>query len=413
MDFNYSAEQEAYRGQVRAWLEANQPPPLTAAERERISEDLLWERNKRWHKKLYAEGWVGMNWPKEYGGRGATFFEQVIFQQELGRLGLPMGINVLGIIMTGPALMQWGTDAQKKRYLQPIIAADEIWCEGMSEPGAGSDLAAMQMRADLQGDSFIVNGQKVWTSGAAEADYAAALVRTDASLPKYKGLSMVIVDMTAGGVRIRPLRQMTGEAHFNEVFLDDVRVPQANLIGEYNGGWGVLNQMLLHERIALSAGTTGARLAPDTFDQLVALARKRGVDTDSAVRARLADIYIDEQLLDFMGRRMRAAAAAGLDMGPVGSIGKVGIARSARASAEAAMLVGGPDVMAWEPGDLDSAHWAHELLFFPMTGIAGGTTEIQKNTIAERLLGLPRDQQADRDLPFNQTTGTSARHNGR
>jgi alkylation response protein AidB-like acyl-CoA dehydrogenase len=196
------------------------------------------------------------------------------------------------------------------------------------------------------------------------------------------------------------------------VFLDDVLVPQANLLGVYNGGWGVLNQMLLHERIALSAGTTGARLAPDTFNQLVALARKRGVDTEAAVRARLADIYIDEQLLDFMGRRMRAAAAAGLDMGPVGSIGKVGIARSARASAEAAMLIGGPDVLAWESGDLESEHWAHELLFYPMTGIAGGTTEIQKNTIAERLLGMPRDRQADRDLPFNHTTGTSARHNG-
>jgi alkylation response protein AidB-like acyl-CoA dehydrogenase len=245
-----------------------------------------------------------------------------------------------------------------------------------------------------------------------EADYAAALVRTDASLPKYKGLSMVIVDMRSPGVDVRPLRQMTGETHFNEVFLDDVRVPQINLLGDYNSGWGVLNTMLLHERIALSAGTTGARLAPDTFEQLVALARKRGVDTDAAVRTRLADIFIEEQLLDLMGRRMRAAAAAGLAMGPVGSIGKVGIARSARASAEAAMLVGGPDVLAWEQGDLDSEHWAHELLFFPMTGIAGGTTEIQKNTIAERLLGLPRDRQADRDAPFNQSTGTSARRNG-
>jgi alkylation response protein AidB-like acyl-CoA dehydrogenase len=293
-----------------------------------------------------------------------------------------------------------------------MLRGDEVWTQLLSEPGAGSDLGGVTTRAAVDGDHFVLNGQKVWTSAAGEADYAAALVRTDASLPKYKGLSMVIVDMTSRGVDIRPLRQMTGEAHFNEVFLDDVRIPKANLLGEYNGGWSVLNQMLLHERIALSAGTTGARLAPDTFDRLVALARTRGVDKDAAVRARLADIYIDEQLLDFMGRRMRAAAEAGLDMGPVGSIGKVGIARSARASAEAAVLVGGPDVLAWEQGDLASEHWAHELLFFPMTGIAGGTTEIQKNTIAERLLGLPRDRQADRDAPFNQSTGASARNNG-
>jgi alkylation response protein AidB-like acyl-CoA dehydrogenase len=216
---------------------------------------------------------------------------------------------------------------------------------------------------------------------------------------------MLIVDMRTEGVEIRPLRQMTGDHHFNEVFLDEVRVPRANLLGEYNAGWGVLNQMLLHERIALSAGTTGARLAPDTFDRLLALARRRGVDGQAAVRSRLADIYIDEQLLDLMGRRMRAAAAAGLDMGPVGSIGKVGIARSARASAEASVLIGGPDVLAWEQGDHESENWAHELLFFPMTGIAGGTTEIQKNTIAERLLGLPRERLNDRDAPFNRPSG--------
>jgi alkylation response protein AidB-like acyl-CoA dehydrogenase len=164
MDFNYTPEQEAYRGGVRAWLEANQPPPLTEGEKENITDDVLWERLKAWHKKLYAAGWAGLTWPKEYAGRGASFVEQVIFQQELARLNLPMGCNVLGVIMTGPALMQWGTDEQKKRYLQPILSGDEIWCEGMSEPGAGSDLAALQTRAVLEGDYFIVNGQKVWTT---------------------------------------------------------------------------------------------------------------------------------------------------------------------------------------------------------------------------------------------------------
>jgi alkylation response protein AidB-like acyl-CoA dehydrogenase len=172
MDFNYSPEQEAYRMDVRRWLEANQPPPLNRQEKECVDDDAMWQRLKAWHKKLYHAGWAGLTWPKEYGGRGATFIEQVIFQQEIGRLGLPMGSNVLGVIMTGPAIMQWGTEEQKKRYLQPILSGDEIWCEGMSEPAAGSDLAAIQMRAELHGDEFIVNGQKVWTTIAHRSDSA-------------------------------------------------------------------------------------------------------------------------------------------------------------------------------------------------------------------------------------------------
>ncbi|MFC5333402.1 acyl-CoA dehydrogenase family protein [Mycobacterium branderi] len=294
-----------------------------------------------------------------------------------------------------------------------MLRGDEVWTQLLSEPGAGSDLGAVSTRATRDGEDFVLNGQKVWTSGAADADYAAALVRTDGTVPKYQGLSMVIVDMTTAGVDVRPLRQMTGDAHFNEVFLDDVRVPVGNLLGEYNGGWAVLNRMLLHERIALSAGTTAGNVFdPDNFGELVALARARGVDTDPAVRARLADLYIDKQLLDYMGRRMRAAASAGLAMGPVGSLGKVGIARNARAGAEAAIFIGGPDVLAWEPGDLDSERWARDLLFFPMTGIAGGTTEIQKNTIAERLLGLPRERHANRDVPFDQTARDAAAGTG-
>src|SRR5271157_2831431 len=164
MDFNYTPEQETYRREVRAWLEANQPSPLTADEKEKANDDLLWERLKAWHKKLYHAGWVGLTWPKEYGGRAASFVEQVIFQQELARLNLMMGCNVLAVIMTGPALMQWGTDAQKARYLPPILSGEEIWCEGMSEPGAGSDLAALQTRAVLEGDNFVVDGQKIWTT---------------------------------------------------------------------------------------------------------------------------------------------------------------------------------------------------------------------------------------------------------
>ena len=318
MDFNYSAEQEAYRGQVRAWLEANQPPPLTASERERISEDLLWERNKRWHKKLYAEGWVGMNWPKEYGGRGATFIEQVIFQQELGRLGLPMGINVLGIIMTGPALMQWGTDAQKKRYLQPIIAADEIWCEGMSEPGAGSDLAAMQTRADLQGDSFIVNGQKVWTTHAHRSDFCQLFVRTDPDVPKHKGMSCLLVDMHSPGVTVRPLKQISGDAEFNEIFFEDVRVPKDNLLGPLNAGWQVLVATLMHERFGISETIGGTEVI---LAQLAELARTIPLDgkmtaaEDDDIRQQIAQFAIEAAAKKYNGLRALDQAAQGAAAG--------------------------------------------------------------------------------------------------
>jgi alkylation response protein AidB-like acyl-CoA dehydrogenase len=214
---------------------------------------------------------------------------------------------------------------------------------------------------------------------------------------------MLIVDLHAPGVDIRPLRQMSGESHFNEVFLDDVTVPAENLCGGLNNGWRVLTGMLTHERIALSAGTTGGRMDRDSFTDLVSLARRRGRETHPAVRRALADLYIEQRLLDFMGQRMRAAAAAGLSMGPVGSIGKIGIARSARASAETAVLIGEHGLLAWEPGDPDAERWIHDLLFFPMTGIAGGTTEIQKNTVAERVLGLPRDSHPNRDVPFTQS----------
>jgi alkylation response protein AidB-like acyl-CoA dehydrogenase len=395
---------EEFRVAVRGWFSAKVKGRAAATYTE--------PDRKRTTADAYDAGLLHVTWPIEYGGRGLPAEYQTVFNEETTAFGWALTNSSVTVGICAATLLDTGTEDQKRRHLPAMLRGDEAWTQLLSEPGAGSDLGGVTARAERDGDYFVVNGQKVWTSAAGEADYAAALVRTDASVPKYRGLSMVIVDMRSPGIEVRPLRQMTGDAEFNEVFLDDVRVPVANLLGEYNAGWGVLNRMLVHERIALSAGTTGGRLDPNTFDQLVKLARTRGVATDPAVRGRLADIYIEHQLLELMGRRMRAAAAAGLDVGPVGSIGKIGIARSARASAEAAVLIGGPDVLAWEPGDVDSERWAHDLLFFPMTGIAGGTTEIQKNTVAERLLGLPRERQADRDVPFNQTVSNPAQHDG-
>jgi alkylation response protein AidB-like acyl-CoA dehydrogenase len=361
----------------------------------------------------YDAGLLHVTWPVAYGGRGWASEYQTVFNQESAAYAWALAKSFVTVGILAATLLDTGTEDQKQRHLPPMLRGDEDWAQLLSEPGAGSDLGGITTRAERDGEYFVLNGQKVWTSAALTSKYATALVRTDPSQPKYKGLSMLIVDLNTPGVDIRPLRQMTGDAEFNEVFLDDVRVPAANLMGEYNGGWAVLNRMLFHERMAISAGTAGEGLAAaDAFAPLTALARRRGVDTDGAVRSRLADVYIEQQLLDFMGRRMRAAAVAGMELGPVGSIGKIGTTRFARACAEASVLIGGPDVLAWEPDDTESQHWAHELLWFPMTGIAGGTTEIQKNIIAERLLGLPREPRTDAGMPYNQTVTDCGRPEG-
>jgi alkylation response protein AidB-like acyl-CoA dehydrogenase len=394
MDFNYSPDQEAYRAQVRIWLEANQPPPLTPSERERISEDLLWDRNKRWHKKLYAAGWVGMNWPTAYGGRGATFIEQVIFQQELGRLGLPMGINVLGIIMTGPALMQWGTDAQKQRYLQPIIAADEIWCEGMSEPGAGSDLAAMQTRADLQGDYFVVNGQKVWTTHAHRSDFCQLFVRTDPDAPKHKGMSCVLVDMHSPGVTVRPLKQISGDAEFNEIFFEDVKVPKENLLGPLNAGWQVLVATLMHERFGISETIGGTEVI---LAQLAELARTIPLDggavaaADDDIRQQIAQFAIEVAAKKYNGLRALTKRLKGQQPGAEASIGKlISTELSQRMTKFAMRLLGGFTMLERKSAFAPDGDWMRRILSSEALTIAGGSSAVQKNMIGERVLQLPK-----------------------
>jgi alkylation response protein AidB-like acyl-CoA dehydrogenase len=357
---------------------------------------------------LFDAGLLHVTWPAAYGGRGLAPEYQTVFNEESAPFTWALTASLVTVGICAATLLDWGSDEQKRRHLPRMLRGEETWTQLLSEPGAGSDLAGVTTRAVRAGGDFVLTGQKVWTSGALESDYALALVRTDPGLPKHQGLSMLIVDLHAPGVDIRPLRQMSGESRFNEVFLDDVRIPAAALCGGLNDGWRVLNGMLAHERIALSAGTAGGRMDTDTFADLVLLARRHGRDTDPDVRRALADLYIDQRLLDLMGQRMRAAAAAGLSMGPVGSIGKIGIARSARASAEAAMLIGGQSLLAWPDGDAEAERWAHDLLDFPRAAIAGGTTEIQKNTVAERILGLPREPRHDREVPFRQTRPQAA-----
>jgi alkylation response protein AidB-like acyl-CoA dehydrogenase len=393
MDFNYTPEQEGYRMQVREWLEANQPPPLTPEEKEKINEDLLWERNKKWHKKLCEGGWMGLNWPREYGGRGASFIEQVIFQQELGRLGLPMGINVLGIIMTGPALMQWGTDEQKKRYLRPILMADEIWCEGMSEPGAGSDLASIQTRAELHGDSFFVNGQKVWTTHAHRADFCQLFVRTDPDLPKHKGMSALLVDMRSPGVTVKPLRQITGDAEFNEIFFEDVRVPKENLLGPLNAGWQVLVSTLMHERFGISETIGGTEVI---LAQLVEMARTipsnggTAADEDE-IRQQIAQFAIEVTAKKYNGLRSLTKRLKGQPPGAESSIGKlVSTELSQRMTKFAARILGGYAMLERRSPFAPDGDWMRRILQSESLTIAGGTSPVQKNMIGERILQLPK-----------------------
>jgi alkylation response protein AidB-like acyl-CoA dehydrogenase len=393
MDFNYTPEQEAYRMEVRRWLEANQPPPLTAEEKERADENFLWERLKAWHKKLHDGGWAGLTWPKEYGGRGATFVEQVIFQQELGRLNLPMGCNVLGVIMTGPALMQWGSDAQKRRYLQKILSAEEIWCEGMSEPGAGSDLAALQTRAALDGDYFIVNGQKVWTTIAHRSHFCQLFVRTDPDVPKHKGLSCLLVDMKAPGVNVRPLKQITGDSEFNEIFFEDVRVPKENLLGPLNQGWQVLVSTLMHERFGIGETIGGSE---QTLAQLVEIARGALIDGRSAVeddeiRQALAQFAIEAAAKKYNGLRALTRRLKGQLPGPESSIGKlVSTELTQRMIKFSARLLGGFAMLERRSPFAPDGDWLRRILYSESMTIAGGTSPVQKNMIGERILQLPK-----------------------
>ena len=278
MDFNYSPEDEAFRQELRQWLEANRQYAPTSFSNLASEGDDHWSARVRWHKKLNEGGWVAVNWPKEYGGRGATVMQRIIFREELARLNLSEPSIGMGIGLLGPTLMHWGREEQKRKHLPAILAGDEIWCQGYSEPGSGSDLASIQTRATDRGDDFVVNGQKVWTSMAQHADWIFALVRTDPDAPKHKGISYLLVDMHSPGVTVRPLVQMTGGRGFNEVFFEDVRVPKRNLVGEKNNGWQVAITTLMFER----GGGAGAGGPSQEVVDLVSLARRLPRDGKTA-----------------------------------------------------------------------------------------------------------------------------------
>ena len=391
MDLSYSAGEERFRIELRAWLTANPPGPEPA-------ELAQWvQYGKAWQHSLYEAGWCGVHWPAQYGGRGASFIEQIIFEEEMARARAPMLINLAGLTMGGPVLIAHGTEVQKQHHLKKILGAEEIWCQGFSEPNAGSDLASLTTRAVRDGDSFVVNGQKVWTSFARYADWCMLLARTDPNAPKHRGLTFMLVDMHSPGVAVRPLRQINGDEDFNEVFFEDVRVPPENVVGEPNGGWEITITTLMHERQTL---TFSRQLQSSiALQELLALARKfpspvRAATDHPLIRQKLAAVYIDTQVMKYTSLRHLTQVLRGRAPGPEGSIEKLFWSEMYQRLIETALEVEGPysQLMERSPHVIDNGIWPYLFLYSRGRTIAAGTSEIQRNIIAERLLKLPRNR---------------------
>ncbi|GAA3952068.1 acyl-CoA dehydrogenase family protein [Actinomadura viridis] len=387
---------EDFSARAAAWLEGNAP-------REPVAKTV---EARRFQAALHDAGFAGITWPVEYGGQGLTEAERRAFDERARRFPLPSDPFLIGLGMIGPTLLDLGTPEQKRRFLRPMLRGDEIWCQLFSEPGAGSDVAGLTTRARRDGGGWVIDGQKVWTSRAEYAEWGAVLARTDPDVPRHRGITMFVVDMRSRGVRVRPLRDMTGAIRFNEVFLDAVRLPADAVVGAVGGGWDAAVRMLGHERITISERRR-PRDHPASYAALSALARERGVAGDRHVHLRLAEVYRAERLAELLAARLGQEARHGRPAGPRGSAGKLAAGRLARLAADAVAEVAGPAGLAWVPGDAAAPRLAAALLDAPSARIAGGTDEIQRQIIGDRVLGLPREPAPDRDLPFSRrATGT-------
>ena len=349
--------------------------------------------------RLADAGLAGIPYPSEFGGAGLTLEHEKIFRQVAQEFPMMTGELVISHGMCLPVLNEFGTDEQKRKYMPDNIAARTVWCQMFSEPGAGSDVASLQMRAERDGDEWILNGQKVWTTLAHVSDYGIVIARTDPEQPKHAGISMFIIDLRAPGVEIRPIHQIDGGRHFNEVFLTDVRVPTSDLLGEMNNGWRQATAMLMYERVAI--GSIGAgKVAQPMYDMLVKWARQSGAINDAVVRDELMQMYIMESTKSMVAMRSRAEMKAGKAPGPGGSLGKLYSSIIARRFREIAQNIAGPASVAWEGEDSAEELLSSTMLNSLQSGIAGGTDEIQRNIIGDRVLGLPRDISVDRDVAF-------------
>ena len=393
MDLNLTPEETQFRDELRTWLEANVPKDWGEWREKPLEESFPYLR--AWQRKLYEGGWAAVSWPKEYGGRGATLMEQSLFWEEMARVEAPPMANSLGLGLIGPTIIAYGTDEQKKRFIPKILSAEEIWCQGFSEPNAGSDLAALQTEARLDGDHYVVNGQKVWTSYGWIGNWCELVVRTDSNVPKHKGLSVLLIDMKSPGVEVRPLKQMTGESEFNEIFFRDVRVPVANLLGKVNDGWNVALSTLMYER-----GSYGARLHlifKRTITRLIELSHKFQKDghpaaQDPVTRQKLAQCYAEIEIMRWNQLRAFSRVTSTGVPGPEGSIQKIFWSELNQRLQQIAQEIFGPygQVLAGDKDAVDNGIWSYGYLRTRGNTIEAGTSEVQRNIIGHFVLGLPR-----------------------
>jgi alkylation response protein AidB-like acyl-CoA dehydrogenase len=396
VDLNDSPEQAAYRAQVRSWLDEHRPqaPVLSGPDAITDEQELIAAR-RAWQGRLAEGGLAGVTWPKEFGGQGLGPIEQVIVGQEIGRAGLPSVLDAIGIGMLGPTIIAHGTEEQKSRHLGPMLHGDEVWCQMFSEPGAGSDLAAVQTRARQQDDgSWRMSGQKVWTTNAQFASFGLILARTDPDVPKHKGLTMFILPMDAEGVTIRGLRQISGEAHFNEVFLDDVELSADAVVGAVGNGWGTALTTLMFERVTIGLGGESLGYRSDRFARVIA--EDEHARRDPEVRRELGEIVAELTAVRFTGYRTLTALQRGQIPGPEAGLAKVTIVGNAIRAGDLVADVLGPAALS------EGSEWAYMISFLPGLKSAGGTEEILRNTVGERVLGLPPEPRLDKGVPFSE-----------
>lgn len=403
MDFSDTTQEAEFRTEAQAWLKANVPTSEELGGLDEIAAAKLWQKRK------YDAGWACIGWSKEFGGRGSSAIEQVIWNQEEGKYETPGGVFVIGQGMAAPTLMNWGAQEHQERYLPKLASGEEIWCQLFSEPAGGSDLAALRTKAEKDGDDWVINGQKIWTSGAHYSDYGILVVRTDPNVPKHQGLSYFFLDMKSPGVEIKPIKQISGGANFNEVYFTDVRIPDSQRLGAVGQGWQVALTTLMNERAAIGGGGMGVNV-----DMAYRIASKVEINgkpavEDSAVRAKLANWYVQESGLKYTGYRSMTALSRGAIPGPENSIGKLVGAPKTQEMASFCMDLLEMTGAIWDK-DLSEEEGILQGTYMGSPGgrIAGGTDEIMANIIAERVLGLPQDVRVDKGIPFSQVpTGSS------